>query len=71
MERGAQLIEMEEALEAANKCSEGLEHLLSRSKAAGGATPELYSQIVEANDQCEKDMRRYIDAYRAYYNAGT
>lgn len=64
------LDEMDEALEAANRCSEALEQLLKEAKKIGTPSPELVERISAMNMQCDEAMKRYIMAYRNYYNVG-
>lgn len=67
MDRFALLKEMDEALDAANRCSEILEKLLKRAREDGRPTPELVEQISATNHHCDELMQRYIIAYRSYY----
>jgi hypothetical protein len=60
--------EMDDALERANHFSEALEKLLKRAKEVGRPEPELVDQISLTNKKCDEEMRRYINAYRSYYN---
>ena len=69
MDEATRLKEMEDALERANRCSEALEQLLKEAKNTGGATPEMFTRISEANGQCEEAMQQYITRYSAYYDA--
>jgi hypothetical protein len=66
--KAALLKEMNEALEAANKCSEALEKLLKGAKEMGRRSPEFIEQISTTNRRCDEEMNRYINAYRKYYN---
>ena len=59
------LKEMEDALKEVNECAEALEQLLKEARGTGGATPEIFERIREANRHCEEAMQRYT----AYYDA--
>jgi len=68
MNKVALMREMNESLEAANKCSEALEALLKEAKATGRPTPDLVTRISVTNRQCDEHMERYITAYRGFYH---
>jgi hypothetical protein len=62
------LKEMDDALEAANRCSETLEKLLKEAKSIGRPTPQLVEQISATNKECDELMQAYLKAYRAYHD---
>jgi len=68
LKKSTELIVMDRALDAANKCSLALEVLLKKAKAAGHPRLELIAQIQEINRQCHEEMEQYIAAYNKYYS---